>query len=809
MTRNSIFFKIIIIFILPAIGMFVFNAIFLMDKISSLKEIYKADDNLEYIKLTQKVIYNIQRERTLSIIYNESKKYKNELDKQRKSTNILFEKYLKYISKFSKEDVSNLGLENFIKQIQDRISQLNDVRSMINKFDLSNNDIMNKYNSINMLLLGSVFSLKYIKSSINFHNEFLNIYNFLAFKEEVAIENALVSVAIMKEKVDDKLEKEMTTVSIQQKINFEYFHVNSAPQTLDIYNKEMLFSFSDEIEDIVKNIKQKLKDGDLTIEKWLEISSVRQASLDRVFDKFLVDLKEISRNAKNDGFVEKNVSLLLLFASCITFVILLIVLRKIILEEKVNFEKVAKQKKVYELLNDTNKYLLKKDNKKDLYYEIHNIISKNPTVVFSFIYDLEEEENNRIYAPDGAMRNLLVAKLEEYKKTNSDNLLTRAINMEKIIIIGDFLKSDLSVFSSYAKKFNIKSSAVFPIRKFNEIVSVLLIYSNEFNFFEPEVEVLFDKMTGDMSHSLERFEYDALRLSQEAQLRISSVAFESSEPMFITDKSGVIINVNHAFCDVMAYSRDTLLGKDPKIFNSSLHNDEFFRNMWTELKRKGSWKGEVHNRKGNGDIIPQLLTITAIKDKNDVVTNYLAQYIDISEQKNHQKALEYQATHDILTGLPNRLLLTDRIEHALIKAKRHNFIGALIFIDLDNFKTINDTLGHDIGDALLIMVSNNLREAVRDEDTVSRIGGDEFIVLADNIGSNFMDAKSNALVLANKIKDAVNKIEYIEGYKNISTPSIGVTLFDQNSPNVKEIIKQADSAMYDAKKVGKNTVQFL
>jgi diguanylate cyclase (GGDEF)-like protein len=231
--------------------------------------------------------------------------------------------------------------------------------------------------------------------------------------------------------------------------------------------------------------------------------------------------------------------------------------------------------------------------------------------------------------------------------------------------------------------------------------------------------------------------------------------------------------------------------------------------MWRVLDREDSWSGEIYNKKRDGTILPFRLTVTAIRNNKNEIINYLGQYIDISDIKDREQVLEYQATHDNLTGLPNRLLLLDRIEHAITKVVRHNNVGGLIFIDLDNFKTINDTMGHDVGDVLLIEVAKKLKYVIRNEDTVSRIGGDEFIILADSIGRDKEEAKKNIGILAKKIKDALNGIEYISGHKNISTPSIGVTLFSDASVSVKDIIKQADTAMYAAKKQGKNAIEFF
>jgi len=351
--------------------------------------------------------------------------------------------------------------------------------------------------------------------------------------------------------------------------------------------------------------------------------------------------------------------------------------------------------------------------------------------------------------------------------------------------------------------------ATFPIKKFDKVVGVMIIYSTKVDFFDKEVEVLFDKLVNDINHCLEKIDYEEQRLAQEDDLRLSSYSFDVAEPMLITDIQGRIVRVNQAFCSIMGYTKDELIGQNPKIFKTPHQDQKFIEDLWNSLKIDGYWTGELYNKKSNDEIIPLKGTITAIKDKNGKNTHYLGQYFDIGKIKDKEKILEYQATHDNLTGLPNRLLLIDRIEQAIKKVTRHKIIGGLIFIDLDNFKLINDTLGHDIGDALLITVAKKMKDSIRDEDTVSRVGGDEFVILLDNLGSTKDDARRNIKYLASKIKNSLNSIEYIEGHKNISTPSIGITLFSDDSVSVKDLIKQADTAMYEAKKQGKNTIELF
>lgn len=806
MFKNSLFLKIIMVFTLPALGILYFSTVLVLEKVDSMKEIHSTYDNLNYMENTEKLLHSLQKERGLSVTYNESKAFKDQLNNQKAITDEKFNSYIEFV----KKDMTKSGIESKIKDIQDRFFELNNIRNKTEEFSFSSLEIINLYTKINEQLLDSIYSLKSIKSATNFNNDFLNIFYFLSFKEQVGIERALISLALIKGEVSDSIKEELIKTYTKQKVNFDYFHAHSSVKILDIYNRQLLQKVLNEIDQIKFDLDNNKNLKSISLENWWKLSSSKIDSLDNILQEILKELKQVSKKTQHEAFISQNLSFVFLFISFSTLISLLFVLKKIIFDERKSVEKIEKHKKVYELLNETNKYLLKKENKHDLYTEIHNLISKNPSMVFSFIYDLEENrEKNRIYAQEGNLKNFLISKLEDYKNSNKDNLLTKAIELQANVIVESFENSNISIFSATASKYEIRSAAAFPVKKFNEVVSVLLIYSKENNFFDYEVEILFDKMIVDMSHSLEKFDYEKARINQENQLRISSVAFESSEPMLITDKKAQIIMVNQAFCNIMGYKREMLIGRNPRIFKSLYHNKDFYISMWDKLSKNNSWKGEIYNTTGKGETIPIRLIITAIKDSNNNITNYLAQYIDISEQKDKEKILEYQATHDNLTGLPNRLLLLDRIEHALTRVVRHKIVGGLIFIDLDNFKVVNDTLGHDIGDALLIMVAKSIKDVIREEDTIARIGGDEFIVLLDNIGSNKEDARINIANLAEKIKDTLNAITHIEGHINVSTPSIGVTLFSDASVSVKDIIKQADTAMYAAKKQGKNSIEFF
>lgn len=808
MFKNTLFLKIILIFTLPALGILYFSSILVNEKINFLKEVEKTENNLEYMKITQRLIHSLQKERGLSISLRKDS-FVQELKEQRKFSDKAFVNYLAFVNQSDSRFASDISL--YIKNLQESFNNLENLRKDVENSNIDILTIIDKYTKIDELLLGSIYSIKSVPSALDFNNEYLNIYHFLVYKEYCGIERALITYILNEKVINSDITKKLSESRVIKDINFGYFNKNSSIKMLDIYNNGVSNSFITQIDDIRFNIEKYLKEGNLSAQDWWDLSTKRIDKLDVIFENMIIELNNISKDTQKKALSEQGISFFFAILCFVTLISLFFVLRNIVFKEQKFYNTIEKQRKVYELLNEANKYLLKNDTKEELYSQINGIISKNQNMVFSFIYDFEDTIlSNKVFAQDGKMKEILFSKLDEFEDIdNSDNLLTRAKKTKSNILVKSFEIKNASIFYKYAKEFNIKSAIAFPIKKFDEVVSVLVIYSNKDSFFDYEVEILFNKMINDLTHILEKIDYEKNRLEQERELKVSSVAFESSEPMLITNSSCEIIKVNQAFCETMGYSKEEILGKNPKIFKSVHQDRKFAEDLWTGLQIQGFWSGEVYNKKANEQIVPLRATITAIKDNKGKITHFLGQYIDIGEQKDKEKILEYQATHDNLTGLPNRLLLLDRIEHAITKVVRHRIVGGLIFIDLDNFKEVNDTLGHDIGDALLIMVARKIKEVIRDEDTIARIGGDEFIVLLDNVGNNKFDAKINISNLAEKIKDTLNAITHIEGNVNISTPSIGITLFSDASVSVKDIIKQADTAMYVAKKQGKNAIEFF
>ncbi|MEW8380410.1 MAG: diguanylate cyclase, partial [Candidatus Thiodiazotropha taylori] len=285
------------------------------------------------------------------------------------------------------------------------------------------------------------------------------------------------------------------------------------------------------------------------------------------------------------------------------------------------------------------------------------------------------------------------------------------------------------------------------------------------------------------------------RKKSEEQLRLShQVMACATEGILITDKQERIVSVNDAFTEITGYSAEEVIGEKPSLLRSGKHPEEFFQTMWTEIKEKGFWQGEIWNRRKDGAVYVEWLGISTVLDENGDPSNYVGIFTEMTQRKNQQVELERLAFYDPLTGLANRLLLQDRLEQSCSHARRNKSMVAVLFLDLDKFKIVNDSFGHETGDLLLQEVARRISAVVREGDTVARLGGDEFVVVLRDL--NTIDAMEH---VSNKIIDAVNQPIDIQGNQCSVDTSIGVAIYPHHQ-QVSELVKLADLAMYKAKR---------
>jgi diguanylate cyclase (GGDEF)-like protein/PAS domain S-box-containing protein len=299
------------------------------------------------------------------------------------------------------------------------------------------------------------------------------------------------------------------------------------------------------------------------------------------------------------------------------------------------------------------------------------------------------------------------------------------------------------------------------------------------------------------------------RKQSEEALRIAATAFESQQGMVVTNAQREILRVNQAFTRITGYSADEAMGQYPSMLSSGRHDQSFYAAMSQVLESEGAWTGEIWNRRKSGEMYPEWLSISAVKDEGGVPTHFVGIFADISQHKADQEQIEALAFFDPLTSLPNRRLLLDRLKQALHASTRHSRKSALLFVDLDNFKTLNDTLGHHQGDLLLTQVTQRLKTCVRDGDTVARLGSDEFVVMLEDLSESLEEAANQAEVAGVKVLTTLSQDYPLGSVAHHNTTSIGITLFGgaQQESN-EEPLKRAELAMFQAKAAGRNTLRF-
>ncbi|GBG12527.1 uncharacterized protein NMK_0058 [Novimethylophilus kurashikiensis] len=338
-------------------------------------------------------------------------------------------------------------------------------------------------------------------------------------------------------------------------------------------------------------------------------------------------------------------------------------------------------------------------------------------------------------------------------------------------------------------------------------------YQIEKRYIRKDGEVVWVQLTtsllrdtqGQPIHFVAQMQDITERRRSEEQLRLAATIYNSSnEAMMITDAQNTIVATNPAFTALTGYAADDVLGKNPSVLSSGKQDKQFYQAMWETLAQHHYWEGDVWNRKKSGEVYAEWLSISAVQDDDGQVQNYVALFTDITEQKQAADLIWKHANYDALTQLPNRRLFRDRLEQGVKKAERNGDVLALLFIDLDHFKEVNDTLGHQAGDDLLVQVANRITSEVRASDTVARLGGDEFtVILTDLADASRIDRVAQALV------DSLAKPFQLGNQEVHVSASIGIIVYPDDARDVHSLLKGADKAMYRSKSEGRNRFTYF
>jgi diguanylate cyclase (GGDEF)-like protein/PAS domain S-box-containing protein len=388
------------------------------------------------------------------------------------------------------------------------------------------------------------------------------------------------------------------------------------------------------------------------------------------------------------------------------------------------------------------------------------------------------QQNRIVYLNESARQTLSLDKLADLIDQPISNLFTPDSNEQLYNRLNSLAKGDGQPFEASFQRADHK------------IIQVEVLASSVEHEGTPATQLVFTDIT--------------LRKESEAKLQQAVQIIEHTmEGVVITDGKGQITSVNPAFCDITGYSKSEIIHQHLDTLKSDRHQPEFFDEVWATVSQTGFWRGEVWNQRSNGEVYPAWMTISCVRDEHGNVLHYVAVFSDITSIKQSQSQLEHLAHHDSLTNLPNRLLFEDRLQHAISQSKRQGRQLAVLFLDLDRFKNINDTLGHAMGDELLKEVAKRLQHILRDGDTAARLGGDEFTVLVESL-----EDPSQAAVVAAKIQESFKTPYQIAGRELHVTTSIGISIYPEDGQTAADLTKNADAAMYQAKEQGRNNYRY-
>jgi diguanylate cyclase (GGDEF)-like protein/PAS domain S-box-containing protein len=468
-------------------------------------------------------------------------------------------------------------------------------------------------------------------------------------------------------------------------------------------------------------------------------------------------------------------------------------LSKEILEKRNVQAALDRHQNILMAINTMSERFLQQSDWQETLIEQMRILKVSAEASSLFIYKNEEDDN-----PKWARKHLdlndnsdaVAPDILPYKAMNLLEWSETFKRGESICgLIDDFDAAKQALFYEY----RVNSLLMLPIICNNRWWGFLGIGNNERRLFDE-----IDKKTLKTVAQLLGSALDNLYNINSLKLR-SAIFRHTVDGVMVTNSENKIIHINDAFTNITGYTLDDVEGKNPKILSSGLQDKTFYRKLWTDIEHHGYWQGEIKNRRKNGEMYIGWLSINLIKDQSGKVENHVAVFSDVTSRRSNDAKYMHMATHDALTGLSNRLILNDRLEHAILHATRAKSNVTVLFCDLDNFKPINDSYGHGVGDEVLKLCAQHFKSVLRSEDSISRYGGDEFVIVLEDIND-----KSILTELMQKVMSITERTVTIEGHKINIQMSVGMSTFPHDGDTGELLIKNADKAMYRAKKAGKN-----
>ncbi|OIR14695.1 cyclic di-GMP phosphodiesterase Gmr [mine drainage metagenome] len=490
------------------------------------------------------------------------------------------------------------------------------------------------------------------------------------------------------------------------------------------------------------------------------------------------------------------------------FSILVSFLLYFVIQSKKESAKAIRITRLYNALSEINQAIVRMEQEAQLFPLVCRCAVEFGGMSMAFVAQVDDK--NKLFYPSASYGNgrdflagIVISPLADVPEGNGP--IGIAYRENRSVIVNDYHADPVTTpWRERALENGWHSAATFPIQRGGRPFAVLSVYHAQAGAFDAEAIALLDEMSRDISFSLDNFDREAQRKTAEKSLQLAASIYEnSSEGMMITDAGNLIMAVNPAFTRITGYDVGEVIGKNPGVLKSGYHDTDFYRSMWSEINASGKWTGEIWDRRKNGEVYPKWLTINTIFSSEGTVHHRIALFTDITQKKASEEQIWQQANFDHLTGLPNWRMFHDRLEQEIKKSRRTGLPLAVMFLDLDHFKEVNDTLGHAKGDILLNEAAQRLLGCVRESDTVARFGGDEFVLILSDLGDSDSVERINECILQRL--SAPFRLGEISVYVSVS---IGVTIYPSDATEIEALLRNADQAMYAAKNSGRNRFSY-
>ena len=799
---RNIRLKLLFAFLLPAVGLLYFSAGQVRDKFTLYQNSRYLEQVVSYVGYAAELAKELQKERGLSLgllTGNKPAFFRQALDRQRRETDHAFQKLYDFLWK-----QEHWQDERAIKAFLSAYAHLAEYRKEVDSRSASAMELFDRYSTLIQKLFRTTDTLSLRILNNHFIRTIKSFEEMLALIEISGKERALIAALLQNGMKRSFIENRLETLEKEQERLYENFIQHATVHAFQIYRSHVPVTLEKRYNRVRREIVRDHRYDLIDTQAWWNLATQYINALYRVDFALLKHLNRLKEAQKSDAVRTLAISISIWGAFVVFLYLLLLYIFRMLDTFAAAIERSKEESRLYRTFAEFSEYQVVHRNRSILLDALLTLLYQSGK--FRYLWLGRIEKNGQII-PIRA-ENLSPGSVEETleKRHRHDTRLHHALRQ----LLEEKHPLHFAVHTGESPLYHeVGEIALFPILQQKNVAYVLGVALPRTEELETYILDLIQKMCHSLGNTLEMLEVERKEKELEEQLRIAATAFNAHEAITITNAEGVILQVNDAFTRITGYTADEVIGKTPSVLKSGKHDKEFYVEMWDSIRKNGFWKGEIYNRRKNGEIYPEMLSISAVKNEEGKISHYVAHFFDISEIKSAQKDAEYRAQHDALTHLFNRQKLTEELERIYRQAHRTRDYNAFLYLDVDNFKYINDYYNHEMGDKVLIEVAHRLQNVVHGEDLLARIAGDEFALILCCLGHDRRSAIKKITIVVEKIKNLFHEPIEIDGVSFEISFSIGIKLFPDDEREWSEVMINADVAMYHAKKSGKNRYNFF